>query len=368
MSLTPFFVVDRPASLFILKGVFLKYPQVKVGLMTHAFTSENFWQMFKNFPYGAPLLYGKKPLLKEEELLNRSLVKMADSGIFCKGGCTVSYEELFLRYNQLGTHYGIMIDVLKDSKATLKSAMKALKAYEKNKRKYRFKLVAVAQGNNLDEYLDCYRKLEQYFPFVAVGGLLKKREKSARYVTVRDENFSYDVLDSIKKTFSPKWLYALGSYHPKRHRKFQEIGIWGSDYKGWIFNYQRRLDALHGVNEDLKAFELQNGFSKRLRNRLTKVSRSHENLHKLERKWREEKDQSSKTNLWARVNLSRVDLENSYLELKCQRERLSSDNHLPTHYKKTLNTFKRFLNSTDQKLRFQQVRKYIEDNIYSQCR
>lgn len=367
MTLTPFFVADRPASLLILKGVLLKYSQTKVGIMTHAFTSQNFWQMFKNFPYNTQLLYENKSLLREEDMLNQSLVKMADSGIFSKTGCTVGYEELFHRYNLLGTHYGIMIDVLKNSKATLKSAMKALKTYEKNEKKYYFKLVAVAQGNNLDEYLECYGKLRKYFEFVAVGGLLKKREKSARYVTVGDEDFLYEVLNTIRKAFSPKWLYALGSYHPTRHKRFQEIGVWGSDYKGWIFNYKRRLDTLYGINEDLKTSELKNGFSKYLLSHLNQVDESYQNLQILEKKWREEKDQSKKKTFWTQLNSTRNDLENNYLKLKHQRELLFRNNHLPPHYKKMLSIFIRFLNSTDQQTRFQQVRNYIETNVYSQC-
>jgi hypothetical protein len=42
MTLIPFFVADRPASLHILRGVMLKYPRIKVGIMTHAFTTQNF--------------------------------------------------------------------------------------------------------------------------------------------------------------------------------------------------------------------------------------------------------------------------------------------------------------------------------------
>ena len=130
----PFFVADRPASFLILKGVLLKYPHIKVGIMTHAFTSKNVWQIFKKFPKELPLLYEDKSLSLNEDLLSSSLVKMTDSGIFSKNGCTIEYEELFERYNIMETDFGVMIDVLRDAKATLKSAEKALRIYEKNKK------------------------------------------------------------------------------------------------------------------------------------------------------------------------------------------------------------------------------------------
>ena len=149
----PFFVVDRPASLLILKGIFLKYSNIKVGLMSHAFVSKNFQNIFKEFPYNIPLLYEDETLNKNEDILAEHLIKMCDSGVFSKNGCYIDYEELFNIYEKMSVDYGIMIDALKDSRATIESAERALRAY--NKRKYRFKLVAVAQGREIDEYLEC---------------------------------------------------------------------------------------------------------------------------------------------------------------------------------------------------------------------
>jgi len=221
--LIPFFVVDRPVSLDILKDAMVKYPSTKIGLMTHALTSTNFMRKFNKFPKDK--FYDNR-----EEDLSKNLIKMSDSGIFNKNGCNFSYEELFKRYEVLGVEYEIIIDVLKDPGKTIKSALKGLKIYKQNK--YNFKLVAVAQGKDLDEYLKCYDILQEHFEYIAVGGLLKKIENSARYVRIRDESFMYNVLITIKKDYSPDWLFALGCYHPSRHEKFNEIGIWGSDYKG----------------------------------------------------------------------------------------------------------------------------------------
>jgi hypothetical protein len=86
-------------------------------------------------------------------------VKMADSGIFGKNGCDLTYEELFRAYRLMRTEYGIIIDVFGDCEATIRSAAKALEAYDEDKD--HFNLVAVAQGETVDEYLRCYEKLKE---------------------------------------------------------------------------------------------------------------------------------------------------------------------------------------------------------------
>jgi hypothetical protein len=362
----PFFVADRPASLLILKGVFLKYPSIKVGIMTHAFTSKNMWQMFKNFPYNVPLLYENKVLLKYDDLLAENLIKMTDSGVFSKNGCNIEYEELYERYNRMGTNFGIMIDVFRDARETIKSAEMALRIYEKNQKKYKFKLVAVAQGNTLGEYLECYEKLSRNFEFVAVGGLLKKLENSARFVRVRDEKFMYQVLSSIKKEFKPNWLFALGCYHPSRHKRFEEIGVWGSDYKGWIFNYKLKRQLIKSINEELFLFESKNGFKKEL-NKLIKLAEKVEsNLLEVENKWRRTKDKNLKKLLRNKINQLKSEFEFINKEILKKRELLARKNHLPSDYKDKLAEFKGIVNQEEQFLRFKQVRKYIEINVYGQ--
>jgi len=359
----PFFVADRPASFLILKGVLLKYPHIKVGIMTHAFTSKNVWQIFKKFPKELPLLYEDKSLSLNEDLLSSSLVKMTDSGIFSKNGCTIEYEELFERYNIMETDFGVMIDVLRDAKATLKSAEKALRIYEKNKKKYRFNLVAVAQGKTLEEYLECYQKLSANFEFIAIGGLLKKRINSARYVRVRDEQFMYKVIEAIKGEFNPKWLYVLGCYHPSRHKKFEEIGVWGSDYKGWIFNYKLKRQLLNDISFSLSCIEQKRGLKPKYLNLLNRIENE---LQTKEKEWRKTKDPSAKRKLQMKINRLKEEIKVTYTKLLREREFIVNNNHIPFEYKHKLRTFKEILKKEEQFLRFKQVRKYIEEKIYAQ--
>lgn len=220
--MVPFFVVDRPISLKIIQG--LKIPRgKKIGLMAHANTSPNFRRAFRAYPH-------------------RQVIKMCDSAIFNLGGYKSGYADLFALYEEMGTDYGVMIDVFRNSHATLESARKALAAYDP--KKHHFQLVAVAQGKTVEEYLDCYRQLRSMgFKYIAVGGLLQKVARTARYTRVRDENLMRQVLRRIREEFDPEWLFALGCLHPSRLQLFQELDVWG-DYKGWIFEYKKRDESL----------------------------------------------------------------------------------------------------------------------------
>jgi len=362
----PFFVADRSASLAILKGIFIKYPKVKIGLMTHTFTSRNFWELFRDFPFKSPLYYYQNiNNFKEEQILANSIIKIADSGIFGKQGCTVDYEELFERYNKMGVEYGVMIDVLKDSKATLKSAERAKRIFEKNRKKYRFKLIAVAQGNSLQEYLDCYGNLKKDFDYIAIGGLLKKNVNSARYVRVQDDDFLYEILIRIREIFKPRWIFALGCYHPKRHEQLEKIGVWGSDYKGWVFNYMDKAELLRTVHDRLIAFEASNGFERHVRNGATIIGALDIKIKNTESKWRAEKDDSKKRKLYSRVLLYKKQLDNEYSKIHSSREKIADKNELPYDYRRVLKLFKKYFDLDEQHLRFKQVRDYIENNVYS---
>src|SRR2546422_306471 len=118
----PFLVADRPASLRILSDLPVSRG-VRVGLMTHANTSDNFVRSFRSFPCGEPAYCEKvRPENSHDSgrcpagiRYARCFVKMADSGVFTKDGCQFSdYRPLFDRYAELGARYGIMIDYLKD--------------------------------------------------------------------------------------------------------------------------------------------------------------------------------------------------------------------------------------------------------------
>lgn len=231
----PFFVVDRPMSLELLRYCEIDKQEGVFGLMGHANTSERFQELFGEFK-------------------GNNIIKMADSGVFSKEGCKLNYKELFSIYERMKTEYGIMIDFLKDKKRTIKSARKAMKIYKK--KRYSFKLVGVAQGNTTKEYLECYDTLKSIgFNHIAIGGLLKKNVNSARYVRVKDENFLKEVLEEIRSKHKNDWLFLLGCYHPKRYNLFKEFEVFGGDYKGWILNYKTPETWINKLNKDLELLE-----------------------------------------------------------------------------------------------------------------
>lgn len=221
--MVPFFVVDRPISLEIIKGVRIPSNQ-KIGLMAHANTTKNFRSAFRNFP-------------------SEQTIKMCDSAIFHPKRDKNTYLNLFDKYQEMQADYGVIIDVLRDPVKTVKSAQDALNVYNSSTN-YSFKLVAVAQGNTIEEFLDCYAELKTLgYEHIAVGGLLHKRERSARYMSVKDEDLLIDVLTNIRNQFQPNWLFVLGCLSPSRFDLFKSLNVWG-DYKGWIFEYKKRDDAI----------------------------------------------------------------------------------------------------------------------------
>jgi len=258
----PFFVLDRRASLEILKGLFLKFPSLQFGLMTHANVSPQFIELFRKFPYKTQLKYiDEVPKDKRElnKLLKKNIIKISDSGVFQKNGSNHTYEELFEKYIQLKVQYGIIKDVLHDMDATLKSAEEAINVYEDNGFKKKFKLIGVAQGNDVDEYKKCYEMLRDMgYKYIAIGGLLK-RNGSSNYVKVKSEDFLKQIISSIKEEYHPKWLFVLGVYHPNRHELLDSLEVWGADYKGWLFHYDefyrnaiKKLEEQGRINREIR--------------------------------------------------------------------------------------------------------------------
>lgn len=245
-SVIPFLVADRPASLRILSGLKLPATGVELGLMTHANTTDRFAELFRNFPCGEPAYcqvlhpISRHPvaLCRRGQAYSRQFVKVGDSGVFTSDGCQSSdYPTLFEKYRRLGVNYGIIIDLLKDSKGTLESAKEGLEVYRSGIRQP-FRLVGVAQGNSIRQYLECYAALKRLgFDRIAIGGLLRKKRRSKHFAHVRDEALMYAVLRAVRRKYPGDWLFALGAYHPKRHNRLEALGIWGGDYKGWIFHY-----------------------------------------------------------------------------------------------------------------------------------
>ncbi|MDD5474587.1 MAG: peroxide stress protein YaaA [Candidatus Methanoperedens sp.] len=248
-SIIPFFVADRLVSLRIIKSSGLHKYDVKVGIMGHANTSKHFQELFRKYPCSdddfCDLVKDSCP--HDHDLNKCSIglsiksrtVRACDSGVFTKNGCDRNYKDLFEIYQNMDADYGIIIDHLKDKEKTIKSASDALEEYKK--KDYSFKLIGVAQGNTPEEYLECYNGLKKLgFKHIAIGGLLKKLENTARYTRVRDETFLYKVIKTIRDKYPDDWLFVLGCYHPKRHDKFNELNVFGGDYKGWIFNYKKK--------------------------------------------------------------------------------------------------------------------------------
>ena len=246
--LVPFLVADRRASLRIIRKIPFVHYSGPVGLMSHANTTETFQETFRRYPCGPALCDASSPgtqICKACGALSHRVVKMVDSGVFTKEGCAKDYESLFKIYERMGADYGIVIDVLKDRRATIRSARRAMSTYRKLRP--RFKLVGVAQGRSVKEYLSCYRSLRNLgFKHIAVGGMLAKRANTSHYDYVRSRNKLFETLALIREAYPHDWLFALGCYHPKRHLQMERLGVWGSDYKGWIFSYEKRgIITLH---------------------------------------------------------------------------------------------------------------------------
>ena len=234
----PFFVVDRPVSLEIIKGLFLMLPGKVLGLMTHAYTSRRFVKNFADFPDGTPFKHMDVPIPnKADEGIERRVIKFADSGIFSRDR-RVSYASLFQRYEELRADYGAIIDFFHDPESTLESARKALRIYRR--RRYSFKLVGVVQGNTLDEYLRGYEALlNMGYRYIAIGGMLK-RSGNSNFLGLRRDGCCdiVKVITSIKKRFSPDWIFVFGVLSPRRVSLLEDLGVWGADYKGWLYHYE----------------------------------------------------------------------------------------------------------------------------------
>ena len=324
----PFFVVDRPMSLEILRYCEIDKQMGVYGLMGHANTSKRFQDLFREFK-------------------GDNIIKAADSGVFSKEGCKLEYEDLFAIYERMDVEYGIMIDFLKNKEKTIDSARKAVKIYEK--RRYSFKLVGVAQGNTLEDYLECYNELKSLgFKHIAIGGLLKKNVNSARYVRVIDENFLKEVLKKIRNNYENDWLFLLGCYHTKRHNLFKEFNVFGGDYKGWIFNYKTPEIWIEDLNRDLAQFE------KEIKNmELEKLLRRREELKKLEKN----------IELKKKTEKERFELDVKILDI---RKRIAAK--IAEEYSSKLQTFEKLLymdKETKREYRFKQIRAYLDNNIFS---
>jgi len=247
-KLIPHFVADRPMSLRILSGLNLKRHNVNVGLMVQACSSQNFRKLVAQFPCGdknyCGVVDGPCPFngnikkCKNGIALRENLTTIADSGVFTKGGSSLKYSELFKRYEQMKIERGIILDVLGNKNKTIESAQLGWDFYKDHG--YTFKLIGVAQGKNLGDYISCYQKLLDIgYDEIAIGGLLTKHQNTARFASSKRDEIS-KIVRAIKKEWPDQRCFTLGVYNPKRHGFLEELGVNGADYKGWIFQYEKR--------------------------------------------------------------------------------------------------------------------------------
>lgn len=335
-SLIPFFVVDRPMSLEILKYCEINSQNTIFGLMGHANTSLNFQTKFREFPH-------------------ENIKKMVDSGVFTKEGCRLNYKDLFKIYERMGADYGIIIDVLKDKERTLKSAKLALETYYDENSERNFELVGVAQGTCVEEYFDCFKSLKDMgYKNIAIGGLLEKRLNTARYVQVKDEKFLNNVLEKIRKYYSDEWIFTLGCYHPKRHQILQKYGVYGADYKGWIFNYKTPKKIIKQKNKELEENE------KNLLIENSELSDLLKKRYQIQKKFNSKIDHNEKKLLEKKFDL----LEKKIFDL---RQDIAEDLK-DEEYSFNLKSFGKFLEmnpESKRKHRFNQVRGYLYKNVFS---
>ncbi len=231
----PFFVVDRPMSLNIVKTFFAKNPNLEFGLMSHVLVSPQFRKLFAEFPcqHATCWLNRDRRRCRRVDLCSsavpvaQNVVRMVDCGIFHEEK-RPNYETLFDLYEEMNADYGIMMDFFGDPKRTIASARRAAKIYRKRKRT--FKLVLVAQGESPEDYVKCTEKLVEIgVGKIAIGGLLRRKEKSARYASAGTMDRMDEILSAVRKRFPKRWLFVLGCYHSKRHELFERHNVFGSD-------------------------------------------------------------------------------------------------------------------------------------------
>lgn len=279
VAYTPFLVADRPASLRIIRGAGIDNLDGQIGIMSNANATPNVKSFVREFPSsdGFYDTFDESLYVNDDGTLTNlgqrirdNTVRIADSGVFNKDGAEFDgYDQLFQEYERMDIDYGIILDVLNDAEATHDSAQRAMEVLDKSDRG--FELVGVAQGTSLNEYLESYEDLKSLgYNHIAIGGLLSKHgERTGAFAHVDNEEFMRKVLRAIRETYPEDWIFALGCHHPKRHSFFEELGLFGSDYKGWIYKYQPRDDLdkkparkwrYHGVRSFINSNLLRNSF------------------------------------------------------------------------------------------------------------
>lgn len=349
----PFFVADRPMSLRLLAASFTQAPPVELGLLTHAQVTEAFARLFAEFPHGS---LGSSSAATWPVTIRR----VADSGIFKE---RLPYQDLFERYTQLNADYGVMADIIGDPDATLRSAREAVREYRRSSR--RFQLVLVAQGRTDDEYLQSYEALRRLGPFpIALGGLLRKRLASVRYLYVGSETQMYNVIGRIRSEFDPEWLFVLGAYHPSRHAQFEKLGVYGGDYKGWIFQYTHRRDAIAAACRDVERRRISRSLELLLRRR-AHLARAEADARRMYARTKNNDADSRREkrrlrNVWHDTAAQLEEADNALV-------RKADDRRLSAQARDALAAVVRLILLPERSYRFTGVHEYLSRQVYGQC-
>src|SRR5437762_5092459 len=199
-------------SLRLLRTIHLDPYTGMIGLMIHANTTQRFQRLVKEYPLENGVCpyhrtrHPKGQCFRVREVRRRT-VTMCDSGVFNRDGAKLSYDDLFDTYRRSGVDYGIIIDTLRNANSTIRSAKRAMDTYKG--RGYRFKLVGVAQGKTVGDYLRCYDALRAMgYRYIAIGGLLNRRKNTARYVYVRGGRL-FRILESLREKHPRDWMFAM---------------------------------------------------------------------------------------------------------------------------------------------------------------
>lgn len=280
MSFRPFLVADRPSALRIIRGAMPDLSATGLGIMTHANITDNVANFIREFPSSGGFYdYHDDFELDDEShyvgpngeftqtggrIRDQSII-ICDSGAFQKEGAKIGhYPTLFDRYDDLKVDYGIINDVLNDDEKTYEEAAEAIAAFNPDKRS--FSLVGVAQGTSLSEYVRSYEQLRDLgYEHIAIGGLLSKSgNRSGKFAQISDTEFMKEILRTVRERYPDDWIFALGCHHPSRHQFFEDLDLYGADYKGWLFKYQSqfndRLQDRHWRFQELRSFLRQNVF------------------------------------------------------------------------------------------------------------
>jgi len=175
--------------------------------------------------------------------------KYLDNGIF--QGVRMNIEELFhYASTVVKADFVFIPDVFGDANATLARAEDTLKVLPQWGNGV--KPVAIAQGQDADEYVYCAGELLRMgYTHLAVGGLLREvpggEEVTAGPLRKINEPLMWEVLRRVRNELDPPWLHVLGALHHERVARFEALGVTSADSKQWARGYTHLPAYKHGL-------------------------------------------------------------------------------------------------------------------------